>query len=581
MKSIKNILGIIILLLLGLVSCKDDYSVDLSNRKFVRINKQTVSLTIGEKFILKAKVDTLGSASKTFNWSIVDGSVASIEAKDDKTAVVTALGEGSTVIKIESTDGELKYFSDLIVAKDRIIKVLSIGNSLAEDAVENYLYHLSASAGKKIIIGNLYLNESSLEQHWTNASENKNSYQFRLIGTDGGKNTQNDKTIAEVIASENWDFISFEEFLPLSGKLEGYQNNLPKLVGYAKALTTNPDVKFLLHQPWAYAGSSTQEGFSNYDRDQMKMYNAIVDAVSTAKDLANIDLIVPSGTAIQNGRTTYVGDPNYLGDLFVKENGYRLSEAIGKFTAAATWYETIFGDNVLDNPLEADPFSTYEINLVKTAAHSAVVKPNEVTNLTAYRYPEGFVLNTYILNHPIYIDFGPIFSGIPFNNYGRPTDPKLTDLKDQNGESTKFEIGVKDPFTGTLERGLNNSLGFPRTASEDMFFSDGNNENFRVSSFALSNFNPDLKYTFVFYGAINDSQTETQFRVIGKNEDVANLVNDSNMDRVAIVSGISPTDYGTLIIQMTKGPNNTHWAGFFGVNVMIITPDGYKLPGMN
>jgi hypothetical protein len=578
MKSINITLGIVILLLLGLVSCKDDYSVGLSNRKFVRINKQTVLLTIGEKFILKAKVDTLGSASKTFNWSVVDGNVASIEAKENNTAVVTALGEGNTVVKIESTDGELKYFSDLIVSKDRVIRILSIGNSLTEDAIENYLYDLAVSGGKKITIGTLYLNESSLEQHWSNASENKNPYQFRSIGSDGSRNTQNDKAISEIIESENWDFISFEEFLPLSGKLEGYQNNLPKLVEYAKKLTTNPDVKFLLHQPWAYTESSTQEGFLNYNRDQMKMYNAIVDAVSTAKELINIDLIVPSGTAIQNGRTTYVGDSNYLGDLFMKENGYRLSESIGRFTVAATWYETIFGGNVLDNPFKVGPFSTYEINLVKTAAHSAVVKPSEITTLTSYRYPEGFILNTYILKNPIYIDFGPIFSGIPFNNYGRPTDAKLTDLKDQNEESTKFEIGVKDQFSGTLERGLDNSLGLPKTASEDMFFSDGNKEDFRVSSFALSNFNPDLKYTFVFYGAINDINTETEFRVIGKNESVTHIVNDYNMDRVGIVSGISPTDYGTLTIQMTKGPNNIHWAGFFGINAMIITPDGYKLP---
>jgi len=49
---------------------------------------------------------------------------------------------------------------------------------------------------------------------------------------------------------------------------------------------------------------------------------------------------------------------------------------------------------------------------------------------------------------------------------------------------------------------------------------------------------------------------------------------------VAIVLGISPTDYGTLILRLTKRPNNTHWAGFFGIKAMIITPDGYVLPGM-
>ncbi|MDD3789709.1 MAG: DUF4886 domain-containing protein, partial [Petrimonas sp.] len=468
---------------------------------------------------------------------------------------------------------------NLYVSKDRVFKVLTIGGTPAEDAVENYLYNLAANAGKKLIIGNLYLNGSTLEQHWTNASENKNPYQFRVIGTDGGKNTQNEKTLSEIIKSENWDFISFEESLPLAGKPEGYQNYLPKLVEFASKLTTNPDVKFVLHQPWAYAENSTQEGFVNYDRDQLKMYAAIVDAVQKAKSLANIDLIVPSGTAIQNGRTTYVGDPNYLGDLFMREDGYRLSDVVGRFTAAATWYEAIFGSNVLDNTL-AGPFSDYEMNLVKTAAHSAVANPIEVTPLTSYRYPEGFVLNNYILKNPIYIDFGPIFSPAPFNNYGRPGDPRLTDLKDSNGESTKFEMAVKDKFSGTLERGLDNSLGFPRTASEDMFFSDGNNADFRVSSFALSNFNKDLKYTFVFYGHINDWNTETEYKVIGKNEGVGYVVNDYNMNRVAIVSGISPTDYGTLIIQMTKGPKNTHWAGFFGINTMIITPEGYVLPGM-
>lgn len=578
MKFMRIILSILLFCVV-FVSCQDELSVDLSDRKYVRINKQSVALTAGEKIILKARTDSLGSVAKTFNWSVANSNIASVEAVDNTTAIVTGLNEGNTIIKIESSDGELKYFTDLAVSKDRVIKILSIGGTVSEDAVESYLHNLANAAGHKVIIGNLFLGGSDLKTHWDNASEDKAVYQFRTIGVDGGRGNSNEMTLRNVILGENWDFISFEESLPLAGKLEGYQDNLLNLVEYASSLATNPDVKYLLHQPWAYAVNSTQDGFSNYERNQNKMYSDIVNAVSTAKGLAKIDLIVPSGTAIQNGRTTYVGDPNYLGDLFMREDGYRLSDVIGRFTAAATWYETIFG-KVLDNPIATEQFSTYEINLIKAAANSAVSKPNEVTSLTEYRYPEGFVLNDFVLRNPVYIDFGPIFSPAPFNNYGRPTDPKLNDLKDMNGESTKFEIVVKDRFTGTLERGLDNSLGFPRTVSEDMFFSDGNNADFRVSSFALSNFNKDTKYTFVFYGHINDGATETEFKVIGKNEGVAYLVNDHNMDRVAVVSGISPTDYGTLIIQMTKGPNNRHWAGFFGVNAMIITPDGYSLPGM-
>lgn len=574
--KIKYILIALVLLFGGFYSCQDELSVDLADRKFVRLNETSISLSAGEKLTVKASVDTLGSNSKQFVWSVVDPSVAVIEAVDNQTAIVTALKEGNTVIKVESSDNELKYFSDLSVSKERIIKILAIGNRSSEDAVENYLYDLAEAAGHKVIIGNLHIDGSSLELHWTNASENKDAYEFRKIGTDGGLNREGNKSIAYAVRNENWDYISFEQVSQLAGMIDTYQEFLPKLVEYVKPMATNPEIKYILHQPWAYSQNSNHEGFDNYDNDEVKMYKAIVDAVSKAKELSGIDIIIPTGTAIQNARTTYLDDSEYLGDLITRD-GVNLSFERGRLTAASTWYDIIFGKNVEQNPFSLNSLSEYENKLIKAAAHSAVLTVDKVTPLTAYRYPEE---NIYVLNAPIYIDFGPIFSGAPFNNYGRPTDPKISDLKEENGASTHFAIEVKDRFTGVLERGLENDLGFPKTASEDMFFSDGNNADFKMSSFALSNFNPNSKYTFVFYGAINDNNTETEFRVIGKNEDVAYLINDHNRKNVAIVSGISPSNYGTIMIKLTKGPNNTHWAGFFGINTMIIIPEGYVLPGI-
>ncbi len=576
MKFIKFILGIL-LLSAGFVSCQDELSVDLADRKYVRINRQSVTLTKGEKITLKANVDSLGSSSKTFNWSVLDPSIASIASVDNTTAILTGLNEGTSVVKIESSDGELKYFSDLSVTSTRTIKILAIGNSFSEDAVENYLYDIAKSAGNQVIIGNLYATDATFQDHWRNASENRAVYELRGVAADGTKGKFEGVTLKQAITGENWDYITFQEVSHLSGKIEGYQQYLPQLVEYVKDLTSNPDVKFLLHQTWAYAEDSNNEGFLSYDNDQMKMYNAIVDAVEAAKGLADIDMIIPVGTAIQNGRTTYLGDQDYLGDLFMRD-GTNLSLERGRFLAAATWYETIFGSNVVENPYQVSTLSEYENNLIKAAAHTAVQKSLEITPITAYRYPEGFTINTHVLSSPIYIDFGPRSSSAPFNNYNRPTDPKLPDLKDQNGRSTRFEIGVQNQFSGTLERGLGNDLGFPQTAAEDMFFSDGVKAEFRMSSFALSNFNPNMKYTFVFYGSINDSNTQTEYRVIGKNEGVAYLVNDNNRNRLAVIRDISPTDYGTLVIRLQPGPNNTHWARFYGVNAMIIIPEGYNFP---
>lgn len=168
----------------------------------------------------------------------------------------------------------------------------------------------------------------------------------------------------------------------------------------------------------------------------------------------------------------------------------------------------------------------------------------------------------------VYIDFGPIESPAPFNNYRFPTDPALESMVDEKGRTTPLSIVVEKGFTGVLERGLDNTLGFPRTASEDMFFSDG--IAIPVSSFKMSGLTKGEKYKFTFYGHINDSNTQTEFRVIGANEGVAYLVNDFNPDRVAIVRGIEAAEDGTVSIELQPGPDNTQWAKFFGVNAMMV-----------
>jgi len=563
-KLIKNIFGILVVLSCTM-ACKEDFSVDLSNRQFIRLDKQAVSITVGEKYTIRAVSDTLGSASKSLTWRVLDPAIASVVGGENQSAIITGLGEGTTVIEVASTDGSLKYYTDLTVSKDRVLKILAIGNSFSEDAVENYLHDLAVAAGQKVVIGNMYIGGQSLEGHWQNASENRDAYQLRRIAVDGSRNTTNNQTLAAAIAGENWDYISFQEVSQQSGIIDGYQEYLPQLVDYARALTTNPEVKFILHQTWAYAQDSNHEGFNNYERDQVKMYDAIVDAVLQAKDIGRVDMVIPSGTAIQNARTSY------LGDKFTRD-GYHLSLGAGRFTAAATWFEAIFG-NVLANTYAPDNLSPYDAMLVKNAAAAAVTAPAEITELTAFLYPEP---NYFELNSPMYIDFGNVESPAPFNNFKHPNDLKISDLKDAEGSNTGFAIELSEPFTGTLDRGLQNALGMPTSASQDMFFSDG--INIPQSGLTVSNLNREKKYTFVFYGAINDNDTETQYTVVGKNEGRGLLDNDNNLAKLVVIRDIEPADDATISIKMSAGPNNNQWARFFGVNAMVILPEGMDVP---
>ena len=62
---------------------------------------------------------------------------------------------------------------------DGTIRLLAIGNSFSADAVEQELYPLFAAAGKKIVIGNLYIAGCPLEKHASNAASDAAAYSYR------------------------------------------------------------------------------------------------------------------------------------------------------------------------------------------------------------------------------------------------------------------------------------------------------------------------------------------------------------------------------------------------------------------
>lgn len=540
---------------IAFTSCSDDKDVDLSNRRFVRIDQPSVYLTVGEKIKVTATVDEIAGDSYKLVWSVLDSNVATAENLDGNAAAITAVAAGKTIIKVEAEGGELMYFADLTVSEgEKSVKVLAIGSGMANDATSSYLHEIAKSAGVSLVIGNIYVEGASLEDHVKNITDNQAVYQYNRIAVDGSLAAQGAQSLKSVIKGENWDYIVLEESLAMAGMPEGYQTHLPRLMELVNGLATNPEVKYSLHQPWAYAKSALEEGFANYGKNQLKMYDAIVETVWAAKESAQIEGVIPVGTAIQNGRTSYIGESMLRDD-------FHLNADAAKFAAACVWFQTLFGqDEVSYSP---DNLINYDTKLAKQAAHAAIADSKRVTVLEEY------------IDSPtrVYIDFGPIESPAPFNNYRFPQDAGLVNMLDDKGQATTFSIAVDKMFTGTLERGLDNGLGFPRTASEDMFFCDG--IFIPVSGFKVSGLTAGERYTFTFYGHINDSGTQTEFHVIGKNDGVSYLTNDYNMNRVAAIKGIEPNDDGIISIEMKPGPDNVQWAKFYGVNAMVIMAEGY------
>lgn len=258
-------------------------------------------------------------------------------------------------------------------AQQKTVRILAIGNSFSQDAVEQYLHELADAEGISTIIGNMFIGGCSLERHVKNARDNAPAYAYRKIGTDGKKKEKGKMSLEMVLADEDWDYVSLQQASPFSGMYETYEASLPELIEYVKARLPKK-TKLMLHQTWAYASTSNNSGFKNYNRDQLTMYQAIVDASKKAAKANKIKIIIPSGTAIQNARTSFVGD-------HLNRDGYHLDVKIGRYTAACTWFERIFKHNVVGNPYGPEGLDEARKAVAQQAAHAAVKRPYKVTEL--------------------------------------------------------------------------------------------------------------------------------------------------------------------------------------------------------
>lgn len=252
------------------------------------------------------------------------------------------------------------------------LRVLAIGNSFSEDAVEQYLHEMAEVTGKPLLIGNLYIGGAPLSLHWNNVQSDNAAYSYRKINVDGQKTTTEKVSIRTALQDERWDYVSLQQASPLSGQFDTYVRPLKGVYRYVDSVTGGK-VRLIWHQTWAYSPTSTHEGFANYNRDQQTMYRAIMDASAKAKTLMPFNRLIPSGTAIQNARTA-------LGDDLTRD-GYHLDLHIGRFIAACTWFESLFGEQAPVTKYRPEQVSEREARVAQQAAHAAVQQPFSVTEI--------------------------------------------------------------------------------------------------------------------------------------------------------------------------------------------------------
>lgn len=246
------------------------------------------------------------------------------------------------------------------------LRILAIGNSFSNDAVETYLWGFLDARGIDSEVCNLYFPACSLGSHYHKLTTGSRDYEYRKVFDDKIHNRK-EVSMEEVLRDGHWDIVTFQQNSKYSGQYETYAV-LDKLLAAVRDIT-GPDTKFLWHMTWPYASYYSGSEFREYSKSSDKMYRQITEcARQLLRDHSDIEGIIPAGTALMNLRKAYPTSDEYTRD------GKHLS-ATGKYAAAATWCAVITGNDITDTKYKVKKVSSRMQTASKWAAAEAAAHP--------------------------------------------------------------------------------------------------------------------------------------------------------------------------------------------------------------
>ena len=218
------------------------------------------------------------------------------------------------------------------------LRILAIGNSFSDDGMEHLPAILEDMGIENVELARLYVGGCTLERHYNFYNNEEAAYLFYHSKAGENKWVKADEkvTMQYALAMGEWDIITLQQASGVSGLYNSYVPYLEQLIAIVSK--AQPQAELVWHMTWSYSTDSNHGEFPNYDRDQMKMYNAITECVHRLlKDYKAIDKIIPSGTAIQSLRQSEV---NNSPKDFTRD-GYHMDFGAGRYALACTWYESI------------------------------------------------------------------------------------------------------------------------------------------------------------------------------------------------------------------------------------------------
>lgn len=261
--------------------------------------------------------------------------------------------------------------------EDAVLKVLTLGHSLAVDAGHMLAMIAAAEGYEDLKVATLYYSGCPLNKHVEFLTNDSREYNLYVSSTNEANNVpviMEDVTMGEAIRFDYWDIIIMQ------GGVFEIANSSTYTAGYIQAIQTyvneeklNPYAIFGWNMAWAppvdddlrntysYSPNSYFTSYEKYNHDRTTLYNAITQCV---RDHIVTDetfqFVIPSGTVMENALSSYLTEKDLHRD-------YVHASDLARVMVSYTWYCTLTGVEQLEEiKLDAVPQKFLKSNQLLT-----------------------------------------------------------------------------------------------------------------------------------------------------------------------------------------------------------------------
>ena len=252
------------------------------------------------------------------------------------------------------------------------MKILFVGNSFAEDTA-NHAVDIAHSMGiSDVKIGVLFFGGCPIEMHYEYLMTDAAAYTYHLNEGDGWSSTPEYK-ISDAVRSDAWDWIVIQHGTKNGNRytsVECYEKLTPLVCGIREMLVSR--AKFAFNLTWLGESTRQHHEILSYGADMALMRRRLEEVTrEVILTNPNIDALIPTGTAIENARTSHIG--------LLTRDCYHLSMDKGRYIAALSLISTLSEIDPGRVSWAPDGVDEYAVRVAIESVRAAIESPLTVT----------------------------------------------------------------------------------------------------------------------------------------------------------------------------------------------------------